>query len=227
MLPDPLVLAFDTSAAHCAAALLKGDQTLAQHTDLMTRGQAEHLMPMLESMLAKNDLAFDDLQCLAVGVGPGNFTGIRISVAAARGLALGLGIPAIGVSNFEIMRFAAPETQGGVELVSVHAPRDQAYVQQFRDGLPDGAPQQIDPANPPKELMTENLCVIGHRALDIASHLGADHHTGELADIPVRIGKQAIRHLGSTPSALPRPVPVYVRPADAAPPKDMAPVILG
>lgn len=227
MLPNPTLLAFDTSAAHCAAALLKDGQVLAERTDLMARGQAEHLMPMLESLLAENDLSFGDLQGLAVGVGPGNFTGIRISVAAARGLALGLGIPAIGVSNFEVMRFVEAKTQSRPELVSVAAPRDQAYVQQFRDGVPFAAPCQIDPAQPPQDLATPDLCVIGYRAQDIAASLGASHQATELTDIPVRIGKLGLRALCESPSPYPRPVPVYVRPADAAPPKDMAPVLLG
>ena len=93
-----LVLGFDTSAAHCAAALVSGDHVLARHADHMSRGQGEHLIGLLEDLLSKKGYTWGDLDTIGVGIGPGNFTGIRISVAAARGLALSLGIPAIGVS---------------------------------------------------------------------------------------------------------------------------------
>ncbi|MDP5360876.1 MAG: tRNA (adenosine(37)-N6)-threonylcarbamoyltransferase complex dimerization subunit type 1 TsaB, partial [Paracoccaceae bacterium] len=100
MQPNPIILAFDTSAAHCAAALLLGDRIVTR-VDEMAKGQAEHLMPMLEEMLRAAGLSWADLDGIGVGVGPGNFTGIRISLAAARGLSLGLGKPAIGVNGFE------------------------------------------------------------------------------------------------------------------------------
>lgn len=101
-MPDGLrVLGFDTSAAHCAAAVICGDRVLAQRVEPMTRGQAERLFPLLEELLAEAGLSWPDLDAIGVGVGPGNFTGIRISVAAARGLALSLGIPAVGVSATE------------------------------------------------------------------------------------------------------------------------------
>ena len=83
------LLAFDTSGPHCAAALLLGD-ALHLRVDDMARGQAEHLMPMLEEMLAEAHMRWRDLDAIGVGVGPGNFTGIRISVSAARGLALSM-----------------------------------------------------------------------------------------------------------------------------------------
>ncbi|MDX5349471.1 MAG: tRNA (adenosine(37)-N6)-threonylcarbamoyltransferase complex dimerization subunit type 1 TsaB, partial [Paracoccaceae bacterium] len=101
MTPEAIVLGFDTSAAHCAAALLRGDAVLAHRFEPMAKGQAERLMPMIEEQLAEAGLGFADLAVIGVGVGPGNFTGIRVAVAAARGLALALGIPAVGVSATE------------------------------------------------------------------------------------------------------------------------------
>src|SRR6056297_2365432 len=77
------ILAFDTSAAHCAAAIVSGDTILARRDEEMARGQAERLMPLLAELLAEAGLAWSDLAALGVGTGPGNFTGIRIAVAAA------------------------------------------------------------------------------------------------------------------------------------------------
>ena len=115
---------FDTSAAHCAAALLSGTNIIAHHADNMARGQGEHLMGLLQDLLDGAGHGWCDLTALGVGIGPGNFTGIRISVSAARGLALSLGIPAIGVSSFEATALA----HIGPFTTSVPAPREQLYT---------------------------------------------------------------------------------------------------
>ena len=70
----------------------------------MQKGQVENLFPILESLIEKKSISWHELDAIAVGIGPGNFTGIRLSVSAARGIALGLGIPAIAVSSFELMK---------------------------------------------------------------------------------------------------------------------------
>ncbi len=127
MPPNPTILAFDTSAAHCAAALLCDGQVTV-HVEEMARGQGERLMVLLEEVLTANALNWRDLDAIGVGVGPGNFTGIRISVSAARGLALGLGKPAIGVSMFDTTSRLSKSAQ-----VAVPAPRDQAYVMDFQN----------------------------------------------------------------------------------------------
>ncbi|MBY6049870.1 tRNA (adenosine(37)-N6)-threonylcarbamoyltransferase complex dimerization subunit type 1 TsaB [Vannielia litorea] len=132
---DPTLLAFDTSGPHIAAAVLQHGTVVAQRHEPMKRGQAENLMPILEELLAEAGLAWADLTALGVGIGPGNFTGIRISVAAARGLALGLGIPAVGVSSFELARAAESGT------VHLPAPREMAYAQDFTAGAPSGPPR--------------------------------------------------------------------------------------
>ncbi|WP_417719436.1 tRNA (adenosine(37)-N6)-threonylcarbamoyltransferase complex dimerization subunit type 1 TsaB [Salipiger sp.] len=128
---DLTILAFDTSAAHCAAALLRGREVLAVRAEEMGRGQAERLVPLLEEILAEAGLGWGDLDRIGVGVGPGNFTGIRISVATARGLALGLGVPAVGVDTFAVIHRDAPGA-----LAAVPAPRGRAYLK-----TPGGAPR--------------------------------------------------------------------------------------
>ena len=120
----PLILAFDTSGPYCAAALLSGEAVITQTVEEMKKGQAERLMFLLEELLQLQGLAYADLDALGVGTGPGNFTGIRIGVSAARGLALGLGIPAYGVNGFEQRAILDPSAA----VHSIAAPRDQRYV---------------------------------------------------------------------------------------------------
>lgn len=124
MRSNPTILAFDTSAAYCAAALLCDGQIIDSTSQEMQRGQGENLMLILEGLLSKNGLTWTNIDALGVGTGPGNFTGIRISVSAARGLALALDIAAIGVTTFESSQINQPSNH----IPVVPAPRDHVYA---------------------------------------------------------------------------------------------------
>ncbi|MBS8228901.1 tRNA (adenosine(37)-N6)-threonylcarbamoyltransferase complex dimerization subunit type 1 TsaB [Vannielia litorea] len=223
---DPTLLAFDTSGPHIAAAVMHNGAVVAQRHEPMKRGQAENLMPILEALLAEAGLAWPDLTALAVGIGPGNFTGIRISVAAARGLALALKIPAVGVTTFELMRDEPGPAARPAELVSLEAPRGMAYVHLLRYGNPAEAPRLIDPAHPPQDLAKINLEVRGFRAEDIAAPFNAPAHPASLEDIPRRLAERAAWLLFDTKGDIPRPAPFYVRAPDAAPARDAPPEIV-
>ena len=122
----------------------------------MAKGQAERLVPMLEQMLEAEGLGWDRIGVIAVGTGPGNFTGIRIAVALARGLALGLGVPAVGVTGFEAL--------GTEVVVTIPAPRGQVYVKrpgeaaEITDAAPHGARNLADM---PVEVLIEGIARIG------------------------------------------------------------------
>ena len=219
---DTRIIAFDTSAAHCAAALRVGAETVEERLEHLSRGQAERLMPMLEEILAARGLCWRDLDAVAVGTGPGNFTGLRIAVSAARGLALSLGCPAVGVSLFEVMRDGLPKA--GEELVSLEGPRGTAYVQRFCDGDPAGAPTQIDPDDIPSGLGPA-LRVTGYAAGRLARAPGAEARESALHDIAPRIARLAAARLADG-APIARPAPLYIRPADAAPPREASPLIL-
>ncbi len=204
---DPLVIAFDTSAAHCAAALLCGDRLIDTRHEGMARGQGERLFPLLEDMLSAAGLRWAALDAVAVGVGPGNFTGIRISVAAARGLALGLGVPAIGVSTFAARAHGLPRPL----IVAEDARRDRVYLQRF-------TPE----AQPPVLCTPDEVRCDAPVAGSGAELLGAVPVTPR-HDLASAIAHEAMARLG-TPQ--PRPAPLYIRPADAAPPARRAPAVL-
>ena len=137
MTPDPeKILGIDTSAAQCAVALIAiGDLAIEPviERQAMDRGHAEHLFPMIESALARAGIGYDRLSRIAVCTGPGSFTGLRIGVAAARGIALGRGIPVVGISRFE----ALAAQIGGPVAVCLSGRGGTVYVQVFgADGRP-------------------------------------------------------------------------------------------
>ncbi len=218
MLPDkPLILAFDTSAAQCAAALLCGDRILAETTEPIAKGQAERLVPLLEEILAKAGARWSDLSALAVCTGPGNFTGVRIAVSAARGLALALNIPAIGVSALEALAFGATAPT----IAALDARRDRIFVQGFAGAVPTN-PEQVETAALDQQDW-HGHAFAGFMAEQLADRFGGSiHYAGEMVD-PATLARCAATRLG-TPQ--PRPAPLYLRPPDAALPKDPPPTIL-
>ncbi len=129
-----IVLAIDTSGSGCSAAIYDSgsDAILGQSGADIGRGHAERLMEFVDEALASADRPIGDIDRIAVTIGPGSFTGIRVGVATARGLALALGKPAVGISSLHVLaedaRAAAP---GKAVLVAIDAKRDEVYVQAF------------------------------------------------------------------------------------------------
>lgn len=220
------LLAFDTSAAHCAAAVFA--QGALQHTvtEPMAKGQAERVLVLCQEVLAQSDLALENIGALGVGVGPGNFTGIRISVSAARGLALALGVPAIPVSTFEMLCAPDATQTAPRELVAVSAPREAAYVQLFSQGRPASEPELIDPTNVPAHFREQGLCVTGHMAEVIAAQLGAQAKPSDISDPAGTIARIALWKFANGHDLDKPPAPLYVRAPDAAPARDTPPCIL-
>jgi len=197
-----MILAFDTSAAHCAATLLSGDTVLAHKIEPMAKGQAERLLGLCEDLMQDVGTTWQDLKTIGVGIGPGNFTGIRIAVSAARGLALGLNIPAVGVSNFDALHFG----QHGPCACAVDARRGQVYFQAFGAAGPE-TPVVCDPSDlPPFDgpLIGEGGAQPRHAATIAMAHIAAARSHATTA----------------------RPAPMYLRAPDAAPARDAAPTIL-
>lgn len=122
------VLALDTTLAACGVAVLRGDDVLARRQEVMGRGQAEALLPMVRDAMATAGLLFPAVQLVAVTVGPGTFTGIRTGLAAARGLALAVGCPCIGVTTTAALAAAVPDRP---LLVAIDALKDEVYWQVF------------------------------------------------------------------------------------------------
>ena len=132
------VLAIDTALGACAAAVLDSERgaILASESEAMVRGHAEALMPLIARVMDAGRCEFADLDRIAVTVGPGSFTGLRVGISAARGIALAVGKPSIGLSTLSAL--AAPHVaarSGETIIAALDARNEQVYFQVF---APDG-----------------------------------------------------------------------------------------
>lgn len=144
-----LVLAIDTSGSGCFAAVYDGGagELLACAGADIGRGHAERLMEFVDEALSASGRELGEIDRIAVTIGPGSFTGIRVGVAAARGLALALGKPAVGITTLHVVAESARLKQAGQPvLVVLDAKRDEVYLQAFdASGRPQGRRKSCPP----------------------------------------------------------------------------------
>ncbi len=131
------VLAIDTALGACSVAVLDTNAggLVASESVAMQRGHAESLMPMIARVMHQADLKYFNLDRVAVTTGPGSFTGLRVGIAAARGLALAAAKPAVGVST--LAAYAAPQLaqdDAAPVIAAIDARHGQVYVQAFGHG---------------------------------------------------------------------------------------------
>ena len=216
----PKVIAFDTSGPFIKVAWATESYSGGREVP-MARGQGEALFPFLEETLEQCGWSWREVDAIGVGVGPGNFTGVRIAVSAARGLGLALKIPVFGLTSFQIA--AEHHVLPDDVIATVKAPREMIYV-----AGPDLTPQLIDPSEPQAFADTKAKRIVGHRAEEIAGALGLEGQDTEqhpeggverLADMTEFLYLEAM----AFPAA---PQPLYIKPADAAPPRDAPPVLI-
>src|ERR1700730_16891058 len=135
---EPLrVLAIDTALEACSAAVLDTEGTggIISRSLLLLRGNAEALMPLIAAMMSAANIEFAEIDRIAVTVGPGSFTGLRVGVAAARGIALATGKPAVGLTTLAALAAPFFEADERTALLAViDARHDQVYMQLFGAG---------------------------------------------------------------------------------------------
>ncbi len=206
------LLACDTTQGACSVALFRGDDCVAQNLEAMPRGQAEALLPMIYQLLQTAELSPQHLTHLAVTIGPGTFTGVRIGLAAMRGLACALEIPLTGISTLAAM--AQPCAAIYPIIVIIDARRNEFYTQIF-----DAQKQDI---TPPQALTLEALLphlpagglhIIGTGKYKLAEAYGANAHIGTEDNFPhaYYVGHMAL----TLPVSTQLPEPIYLRPPDA------------
>ena len=185
----------------------------------MERGHAEALLPMVAELMKDAGLEFAAIDRVAAACGPGSFTGLRIGLAAARGLALALGCPAVGVSRLEALAadyFAGQTGNTAALAVAIDAHRGQLYLQVFApNGTPLGPAGAVDVENAAGALPMGDTLALGDGAQLLQQ---AAAGTGRQVTI-VRQDRETAARIacigsGCDPSAHP-PAPLYLRAPDA------------
>lgn len=137
------VLALDTSVNGCSVAVLDG-KSRAVHIRPMERGHAEHLVPMIEEAMRERGLAYGDIDAVAVTVGPGAFTGIRIGLSTAQALGLSLSVPVFGLSTMQALALDYARQAGRDCVVAIDTRRGDFYAGRFdAQGRAMGAAQAV------------------------------------------------------------------------------------
>ncbi len=131
------ILAMDTALGACSVAVIEAGESapLAFASEAMDKGHAEELLPMLQKLMLGLDGGFVSLSRVAVTIGPGSFTGIRVGISAARAMGLALKIPVVGVST--LAAYAAPliaNVVGEVVAVAIDARHGNVFFQAFAPG---------------------------------------------------------------------------------------------
>ena len=135
-----MILALDTCLGASAVAILDGDSVLAARSEPMTRGHQERIGVLAREVALEASVKFSDLTRIGVTVGPGSFTGLRVGLAFAKGLATALSIPCVGVSTREALAFGTP----GFVAAVLDARMRQVYLQIFERGTALMAPDALD-----------------------------------------------------------------------------------
>lgn len=225
------VLAFDTSSAVTAVAVTDGDRVLAQDDRPGEQRHAELLLPRVEAALASAGLELRAIELIAVGIGPGSFTGLRVGLATAKGLALATRLPLCGVSSLRVLARAI-ETRARVAVCALDAGKGELFGAAYRcaGGELEAliAPLRAEPAAFARVLVERGLpaadllwCGAGARRYSeaLAGALGASVTLAEPGhDVPsgafvAAEGLALFRREG--PSDLSALEPVYLRGSDA------------
>ncbi len=226
------ILAMDSATSACSAAVWCDGAIQARRFKAMERGQSEALIPMVIETVAAAGLGFADLDLIAVTTGPGAFTGVRIGLACARGLALAGDLPLVGVTTLEAVARGVPEDErrGRRLVVMIDTKRRDFYGQCFGSSLEAlGPPSTVMPEDAAEFLAPGPVLVVGDGAVRLRSTL-AGHGNGARDQDHIRFSQApghpdavqvaAIAAERGAKGAQVQVRPLYLRPPDATLPRD-------
>ena len=219
------ILSLATVTEMCSVALWREDRMVVEHQRWLGAKHAEKLLPMVAAVMEEGGLNFGDLDKIAVAKGPGSFTGIRIGIAAARGLALAASKPLLGVNSLEAIAYGVC-SPGRAVLAVLDAKRGQIYAQSFSaDCCSLGPPLVVAPADIGRLPLHEEYTVAGTGLNLVRPYLvelmgdKVQFVFDETKGLPrasdvARAGTCRKPHVSDTQEA----TPIYLRPPDAVPP---------
>jgi tRNA threonylcarbamoyl adenosine modification protein YeaZ len=217
------ILAFDTALRACSVAVLVDGAIHGQGFEVRSRGHAEVLITMINQVCADAGIGMAEFDRLAVTVGPGTFAGVRIGIAAARGFAVSLSLPVVGVTTLEAVAASAlSELNPGESHVTAlfDARRGQVYAQSFDPKLGSLAqPRAASPQEVLDDLPLGAGALVGDGAMILADILSANRPDLRLIAVDrqpdaVIIGRLAAERSPARPGSG-EPSPLYLRPPDA------------
>lgn len=202
-----IVLAIDTAGIDCSAAVFDSSagRLLSAVSEEIGKGHAERLMAVIDQALDEAAVELHAVGKIAVVIGPGSFTGIRVGVAAARGLALSLGIACVGVSTLETLgaSYRAGSGSNNPVLVAMDAKREEIYAQAF---AADGT------------ALIEAAALSAEDVDNLAASLSAELTGSWISKTGDRFDIGTVARIGASKDATgARPKPLYLRGPDAKP----------
>ncbi|CBI75853.1 conserved protein of unknown function [Bartonella clarridgeiae 73] len=221
-----LILAIDTASIYCAVALVQHKSVIARISKRIGKGHAEKLIGQIEQLTNQANIKLDQINRIAVNIGPGSFTGIRIGIATARALALALEIPAIGVSSLEALAAqVANENTTLIISVVIEAGRGMFYHQNFNKNLIALSMPSLKTTENIVADLPQHTILTGPAAEIIALHIR--NNTINKKTIPDHIPCDAAdvltyAHLAANKQPHESPRPLYLRGADAKQQTDFA-----
>lgn len=211
------VLAFDTTTSACSVAVWLDGDTIGVFHKPMLHGQAEALLPAIEKTMADCNTCYDDLDRIAVTIGPGSFTGVRVGLAAARGMGVATGLPVFGVLTTQVIATEAIGLSKASIAVAIDARRAEVYLHCFdQTGSALDDPQCLLPEMAAEVLGDTAYTLVGDGAARIKPYTSL---AVDLGNPDVASAEVLARIAAALPLPEARPEPVYVRPPDAVIPK--------
>jgi tRNA threonylcarbamoyladenosine biosynthesis protein TsaB len=212
------VLGIETSTRRGSLALVENGELVAEIEHSEPNAHAERLVPLLGQLLARGGVARTSLDRVAVGIGPGSFVGLRVGIALAEGLGLGLGRPVVGVPSLLAMLSAVPRDCRATRVALVDARRGELFVSaQAAEGRELASARALPRAEVESFVaaLAAPVVLVGEVAAEL--ELGVTHLRGAELDLPAAAW---VARLGAecAPEASP-PSPLYVRGPGAALPK--------